>query len=326
MTGITLLGLGSSIGAAAAANFGYFSGGYTGANVATTDRLDFAADTTTQVTKGALSAARRQLSGYNSATIGYVSSGFEAARVTGSDGLTFSTDTTTMVTKGVLTVASNNTGSTNSSTIGYTTGMDTGATPFGTTSNGLTFSTDTTAQVTKGALNVAMSLTQGANSSTIGYWAGGTTGTYGGELSTTEDDALTFSTDTTTMVTKGALVLARHYAVAYNSSTLAYYSGGRTSGGAASTTTCNSLTFSTDTTGMVTKGALTGAFDSQGAVNSSDLGYGAGGQTNNDGTYISTNNGLTFSTDTTAQVTKGVLSQARGFLAGFQGGSGTQLI
>jgi len=49
MTNITLLGIGS-VSAAAAADFGYFAGGFTGVNVTTNDKLDFAADTTTMVT------------------------------------------------------------------------------------------------------------------------------------------------------------------------------------------------------------------------------------------------------------------------------------
>ena len=273
MTNITLLGVGSVSAAAAAANFGYFAGGFSGANLSSTDRLDFAADTTAQITRGALSAARRFLSGYNSATLGYTSGGFEAARVTTTDGLTFSTDTTNMVTKGALTIAAARVSSVNSSTIGYTSTMNTGRVD---TNNGLTFSTDTTAQVTKGVLAVACSEGGGINSSTIGYFTGGETGTIDAGATSGKCDGLDFASDTTTMVTKGALNSVRRKHGAFNSSTIGYSSGG-----------------SIDAT---------------------------------DTASTTTTNGLTFSTDTTAQVTKGALSQARGFNAGFQGGSGTQLI
>ena len=86
-------------------SLGYFSGGNSGAYATTTDGLAFATDTTTQVTKGALSQARQSLAGANSSTLAYFSGGYANAYVTTTDGLTFSTDTTTQVTKGALSQA-----------------------------------------------------------------------------------------------------------------------------------------------------------------------------------------------------------------------------
>ena len=95
---------------------------------------------------------------------------------------------------------------------------------------------------------------------------------------------------------------------------IGYFSGGTT--GAVVTTT-DGLTFSTDTTAQVTKGALSQARSNLAGANSTTLAYFSGGTT---GAFVTTTDGLTFSTDTTAQVTKGALSQAREHLTGANSG------
>lgn len=86
----------------------------------------------------------------------------------------------------------------------------------------------------------------------------------------------------------------------------AYFAGGYTA--SAMVATADSLNFASDTTACVTKGALTGIRGSLSAVNSALKGYFCGGAVTIGGASVTTNNGLTFATDTTAQVTRGVLS------------------
>jgi hypothetical protein len=69
----------------------------------------------------------------------------------------------------------------------------------------------------------------------------------------------------------------------------------------------------------VTKGVLTQISYVLGGANSSTSAYFSGGYSTN--AYIATTNGLTFATDTAAQVTKGPLSQAKGWTTGAQSGS-----
>lgn len=188
------------------------------------------------------------------------------------------------------------------------------ATTFYNKTDGLTYASDTNAQVTKGLLSQARCDLAGANSTTIGYFSGGDLAGTPNIVATT--DGLTFSSDTTTQITKGSLTQAINMLSGNNSSTIGYYSGGQNSGGTFMATT-NGLTFSSDTTTQITKGSLiTGTGYIPGAANSSTIGYFSGGYTNT--SYVTTTNGLTFSNDTSTQVTKGALTTATGFFAGCQ--------
>ena len=102
----------------------------------------------------------------------------------------------------------------------------------------------------------------GISPPSLAYFSGGYTST-----GVTTTDGLTFSTDTTTQVTKGVLTQARYTLAGANSSTLAYFSGGFSDDNA---TTTDGLTFSTDTTTQITKGVLTQArYDLAGAQSGS---------------------------------------------------------
>ena len=178
---------------------------------------------------------------------------------------------------------------------------------------GLLFSSDTTAQVTKGSLSQARTTMQSCNSVTTAYTMGGSTDSSGlpaGAQSTT--DGLTFSTDTTTQTTRGVLVTAKLASGSFNSLITGYASGGVDTSSVLLAETCG-LTFVTDTTAQVTKGALTGNFARLSGFNSSLFGYSHAGSTSSFLVPVESAvvNSLTFSSDTTAQVTKGSLSQAR---------------
>jgi hypothetical protein len=294
----------------------YFSGGFTGGSgmVATTDALNFATDTTTMVTRGAMATARIGYGAGNSPSVAYFSGGSTAVATgvssTATNGLLFATDTTTQVTKGVLSQARVYVAGANSPTVLYSAGGQTvpnsGATVV-TTTDGLTFSTDTTTQVTRGALTVAREGAGGFNSSTRGYFAGGATN---GGL-TTITDGLTFATDTVAQVTKGALTASTTDGnSSANSKTIGYTS-------ISGSTVVNGLTFASDTTAQVTKGALSTSRGHAGAANSGLAAYFSGGD--NGGSTSTVTHGLTFATDTTTMVTKGALTVARGYIAGAQG-------
>jgi hypothetical protein len=90
----------------------------------------------------------------------------------------------------------------------------------------------------------------------------------------------------------------------------AYFAGGNTAGVPAVTTT-DGLDFATDTVAQVTKGALSGTRCAMAGVNSVSTGYFAGGSTATSISPISITDGISFSSDTTAQVTKGSLSANR---------------
>lgn len=308
---------------AAGGTTGYFSGGNPPNFLSSTEGLDFSSDTTTMVTKGSLTSVRDGSGSAASGTVGYCAGGrtntTTGAPTSETNGLTFSTDTSTMVTKGALTGIRTDMQGAESSTLAYFAGGGSGNSELAVDiTDGLTFATDTTAMVTKGALTTVRISGGGAESSTVGYYAGGTT-THNQAAGVATNNGLTFSTDTTAQVTKGALTAGRNRIRATSSSTLGYWAGGSTGSDNTHVTTCDGLDYSTDTTAMVTKGALTVAKFEHSGAQSSTIGYYAGGGTNTTGGGETTgNNGLTFSTDTTAMVTKGVLVTARMKLAGYE--------
>lgn len=122
-------------------------------------------------------------------------------------------------------------------------------------------------------------------------------------------DIFDFESDGTSMFN-----VARQSFVGAYTSTRAYFAGGRTLGTSTEIATNNGLDFSTDTTAMVTKGALATAKSASAGANSATVGYFAGGWT---GVFVKVadNQGLAFATDTTTMVTKGALSSARFWMA-----------
>lgn len=178
------------------------------------------------------------------------------------------------------------------------------------TTDKLDFSTDTTTMVTKAALLTAKFGAYGLNSSTLGYFAGGRSGSV-----LTENTSLSFASDTTTQVTKGVMSPATHTGGFASSTVVGYSAGGHTTTASSRVNNTQGLTFSTDTTTMTTRGALTSALASTCGTRSATVAYFAGGSTGAD-VVQSINNGLTFSTDTTAMVTKGALGAARTVQAG----------
>lgn len=251
--------------------------------------------------------------GVASAGYGYFLGGDSGSYSVVNDKLDFSSDTTTMATKAALLTAKDWAAGANSATIGYSAGGRTSGADHTAGAQGLDFSSDTTAQVTKGAMTVAKGYMGGTNSSTIAYFAGGATNNNGGFITT--NDGLTFATDTDAMVTKGVLSTAKGHHRAANSSSKGYYSGGMT-GVFVSVATTEGLDFSSDTTTMVTKGVLATVRNQLAGANSSTIGYFAGGKTGGDSTQTAVTEGLDFSSDTTAQVTKGALTQAQGAMDG----------
>lgn len=182
--------------------------------------------------------------------------------------------------------------------------------------SGLDFNTDTTAQVTKGVLSSKRDELAGANSATNAYFTGGASNftTGGGILATTE--SILFSSDTTAMVTKSALLTATWQLSGSNSSTLAYFSGGITAASSGVVAITYGLTFASDTSTIVTKGALATGKSNMGSGNSTTIAYFAGGETSFKSLPVVGTQGLTFASDTVTMVTKGALATAKKQTAG----------
>ena len=132
------------------AEYGYFAGGNTGANVLTADRIEFSTGTTSAYTAANLSVARDGLGGLSDkTTYGYFQGGYSTTWTNVADRITFSTSTTAAFTAANLSQArSGPATSSDGSTYGYLGGGETSSGSMVATTDRITFSTGTTAAFT----------------------------------------------------------------------------------------------------------------------------------------------------------------------------------
>ena len=254
-------------------NFGYFSDD--GNRV---DRLNFASDASVMVfvntlTVGPSSYGQLGQGTANSTVRGYCT-GFDDGGNTGSlacISLDFASDAVPMVARGNLTIARSGVGGVGNTTNAYFAGgeiQNPGDTIFSQCDK-LVYATDNTNMTAAAALNTAVNGHSAANSTTRGYFVGGSTFIAPGGI-VSLDQSLNFASDLAAMVNKGTLTAGRWHLAGANSTLKAYFAGGQDAGFAI-VTTCDGLTFATDSTNMVTRGALTNAMQFLGACQSGGI-------------------------------------------------------
>ena len=175
--------------------YGYAMGGYTGARVATTDRITFSTSATAASTVSNLSGIRYQPAGVSDGSVyGYSMGGYSGATVATTDRITFSTSATAASTVSNLSgIRSWQPGVSDGSVYGYAMGGDTGGGARLATTDRITFSTSVTAASTVSNLSQGRSDAPGVSDGSVyGYAMGGYTGA---AVATT--DRITFSTSVT---------------------------------------------------------------------------------------------------------------------------------
>jgi len=233
-------------GVSDAATYGWLSGGLTGTEVATSERLTFSTATIASNTATNLSQARGWCMGMSDlATYGYVVGGRLQSTNTYynySDRITFSSNTSARNTSSDLSQGKRYHASINSGgSYGYTSGGSTNA--FVVTNDRLTFSTSTTTASTTYNMTAAkgnhISLSDAV---TYGYWSGGSTG-----AAIALSDRMTFSTGVCAARTVSSLTIVRQYARGISdkssSAVYGYVCGGYTN--TANTNSTERMTFST---------------------------------------------------------------------------------
>jgi len=311
---------GSNAGITSDGDSGYFVGGFTGAPVATSDKIVFSTDITTASTSSNLTDARYALAGLsNPSNAGYVSGGVTGAEYKDStDKLTFSTSTTASCTTATLSTAmSYMAGLSELSTKGYFAGGRSSAGGHVQTTDKITFSTESIAAVGSAQLGTAThALAACTQGTTKGYMSGGITGNPYAAASTAYK--ITYSNDTTASSSSSNLSQSRAGLVGISRNNVCgYFSGGDTDPGVQATT--DKLTFSNDTTSAVSTANLSQARSGlAGCSNGGVKGYFAGGSTGlaASSNKVTTSDKLTYATDVTAASTVSNLSQARYHLAG----------
>ncbi len=315
----------------------YSLGGETGLGAAvvvtmfvTADKTDMSAETTAAVTTANLTGVRtREASIANPSTAGYFTGGTTGATnetctpIATTEKLTFSSDVTASLTTATLSEARWTPAALSErSTKGYVCGGSTTTTGnpgvIGrVTAEIFTFSSETFAASTSAVLSTARFAVSAMSEGTSkGYFAGGAANdSFPGGWRVVADK-LTFSTDTTAATTTANISLKRGSLIAGgNGSTKGYWAGGATNAifNHAGTTT-DKLTFSSDTTAVLTSAS----FDKEGGSSGSDGNklIGLGG-VNSSAVQVATGIKMTFATDVVANLSGGAsLSVARSMLAG----------
>ena len=281
--------------------FGYWAGGYTGAKVATVDRVVFSTGITAANTVSNLAIQKWNLKGLSDANLyGYFAGGTTGADVATTDRITFSSGVTAANTVSNLSVANEAASGLSDITLyGYFGGGYTGNRTAGT--DRITFTTGATAANTTSNLSQARSGASSlSNYTTYGYWSGG----YAAAGPTNTGDRITFSTGATAANTASNLSTNRDSGTGVSdSTTYGYFIGG----GAPSAVT-DRLTFSTSTAAANTSSNLSAGRDAVGVNDIGNYGWLAGGST---GGYVATADRIVFATSVTSANTVSNLSQAR---------------
>lgn len=248
---------------------GFMLGGHNSV-VTTADRLTFATETTAAVASANLSSARGRAGGGSGATTAFAGGGdTNAASVTTTDRLTFSTETTAAVGAAAF-------GEAHAGRAGVEDGA---AAIFGGGGDGTTasanlrkipFATETRANLA-GTLATSRTNGAGVSDATIGYFIGGRSGA----TAQAATDRMPFSTETPATHGPAGLGTARSCWGSVQTMLTAYFPGGQdtytlttdrgdTSGSPLSLT--EKMPFSTETTAVLSGGALPAATMSQSPV------------------------------------------------------------
>ena len=171
------------------------------------DRLDFANDSATAVTKGSLTAARGYGSAVGNQNYGYHCGGSDGNPKSNIDRVDYSNDTPTMSPKGQLSYGfSSDMADFSNSNYGWLAGRSPG--PARSIVDRVDFSNDTATASARGPLTEAKAGAAGTGNANYGYACGGLLPSY---ATVTTVERVDYSNDTATASIKGPLASARRY-------------------------------------------------------------------------------------------------------------------
>jgi len=253
VAGTPTLGTGrqEAAGCSDGVTYGYVSGGLTGAEIATSERLTFSTSTFATHTGSNLSIARGWVKGMSDATYGWrVGGRLQSTNTyyTRSDRITFSTGTSAWDSGSDLAAGKRYHATVSGGTYGYISGGSTNA--YVQTNDRLTFSTSTRSSSTTYNMTVAKGLHFGISSySTYAYYAGGNT-----NAGISSTDRMTFSTGACAANTVSDLTSAKYYGSGLSDrATYGYAAGGYST---TTTSATDRITFSTGARASATTSAL----------------------------------------------------------------------
>ena len=305
-------------------SYGYFGGGYNvvpGGNnyLSSTDRLDFANDTSNTVSKGPLTGPRNNLTGTSAilaappapveppfpsptqAPAPAPSMGYVLGSGTNVQRIDYTNDTATAPTKGPLSATTSYHSAVSSKTHGYTFGGPPG--PGNSLIQRIDYSNDTATAPTVANLAQPVYRTySGMGNKTYGYQSGGqrpsTTGT-------SNVDRIEYASDTSTGLLKGNLASSRYLQTATGNLSYGYVCGG--SPPFQNNSLVQRVDYGNDTATATPKGPLHQGSRKLTATGTASYGYVAGG-TNPD---LSSTTRIDYSNDTATSVQKGSMTVTR---------------
>ena len=239
-------------GAAGNASFGYNAGGHINpgfTGTSSTDRIDYASDTSTATPKGTLTFSQAVAASVSNDSYGWFGGGLPYPIISSIDRLDFSNDTATASPKGPMTSAKSSMGEAGNASYGYFGG---GNGPLSTVDR-IDYSNDSATASPKGPLSSAREGLAGFGNMNYGYMAGGyPSGPY------SIVDRIDYSNDTATAATKGPLNEGKRFSEGTSSASgYGYAIGGNL--GSGNTSGISRVEFANDTATALSKGTLSAA-------------------------------------------------------------------
>ena len=246
---------GNNAGNLSKVDAGYYCGG-SSPEVSLVSKLTFSTDTSAAVS-GNITAARYGIGAAGNNTFGYLFAGRNSGTVyTTVDKMTYSTETTAAVSTAALTATVYGARAMGNGGVGYVMGgFVPPSWPGPTTIQKITYSTDTREVIPGTITDVGGRYLAGvANKEDFGYLMGGGTGS--GLISSTDKFSLTSETSSLAPAASELSLVKSAQSAYSNGSTDAYNCGGSNPGGSANYSTCEKITYQTDTRAVVPGGAM----------------------------------------------------------------------
>ena len=288
---------------------GWFGGGFTPAITASVDRITYANDTATAVTRGALAAGR-----YGQGATGNVDYGWHAlggpapAPFSSSTRIDYANDGVSSTDRGSLTLGRALAAATGTANDGWWTSGAFPSTTYLTRVDRLTYATDTSTASARGNMATVKARGAATTDTTTYGWFGGGYVRAPALAPTSSVDRITYANDLVTAALRGPLAIARTDMAATGNLNYGWYGGGIAGG--VQITTYNRIDYASDASTALVRGSR--AIGTYYPLSTGDESYGYWtGNGPSNATYSTMIQRMTYASDTSATVVVGSLVTAR---------------
>jgi hypothetical protein len=286
----------------------WFGGGYS-PNTSRVDRIIFATDTATSVSRGPLSGSKRDLGGIGNFNYGWFFGGSGYLPNSIVDRITFVSDTNTASVRGPLSLGRLTADATGNQNFGWVGGGEvSGPSPKTSRVDRIDFNNDGNTASVRGPLSLQRNQISATGNDEFGWFGGGDV-----PPQTSRIDRITFSSDTNTASIRGPLTSIRSVLAATGNQNFGWFGGGNPL-----TSRVDRVTFSSDTGVATVRGSLSLNRFFLTADGNNDFGWFSGGSPTGFDSR-STIDRITFASDTGTASVRGPLGLGRMRLAAAAG-------